>query len=126
MKLSCAVYVCVPWNTNDTPPQNGDPLGDTPPRKDPRGSYLVGLYFVFFDSLRFIRCRRNVELVAESMAKNYDWPVEKSRNLAKERDLALDRYLKGREVFQLNFDVRIPEEEIEKKLKIFLNGGEKR
>ena len=72
--------------------------------KDPRGSYIMGLFFMFFDSPLFVRCRRNHEDVARSMSKNYDWPIVKSLNMARERDLALDRYLSGRKVIEFHFD----------------------
>ena len=72
--------------------------------KDPRASYIMGLYLMLFNDPLFVRCRRNHEDVARSMSKNYGWPIVKALNMAKERDLALDRYLWGRKVVGLYFD----------------------
>jgi len=91
--------------------------------KDPRASYLVGLYLMFFDDPKFIRCRRRHDKILESMLRNYEWTKDQAENIIQERELALDRFLKGREVLELNFDEFIPEEDLEEKLKIFLNGG---
>lgn len=89
--------------------------------KDPRASYIMGMYLMFFDEPKFVRCVRNHDDVAGSMMKNYDWPLDKALNIVRERSLALDRFLKGREVLELTFDSWQDEGLVEGELKEFLN-----
>jgi hypothetical protein len=85
--------------------------------KDPRASYIMGMYFMFFRDPLFVRCRRDRNDVAKSMSKNYGWPMESALNVARERDVALDGFLRGREVLGLYFDEWQDEEELLLKIK---------
>ena len=89
--------------------------------KDPRASYIMGMYFLFFRDPLFIRCRRHHGDVAKSMNENYGWSLEKAHSVAAERDLALDRFLYGKRVEEFYFDDWQDEEKLLPKLKEHLD-----
>ncbi len=50
--------------------------------KDPRASYIMGFYLIFFDDPLFIRCVRDYDKVIESLIRNYNYPLEKATGIA--------------------------------------------
>jgi len=72
--------------------------------KDPRASYIMGMYLSFFDiPPKFLRCKRDQHAVAQSMTKNYGWPPERALQVAMERDRALDRVLVNQIKVEMDF-----------------------
>jgi len=80
--------------------------------KDPRLCYLLGFYLCYIENPIFIRCRRELKKIANSLTKCYGWSYSNAIKVIKMRELFLDRILKNRRVLDISFDNFKTDEEI--------------
>lgn len=85
--------------------------------KDPRLCYLLGFYLSIADNPIFIRCTRDPNKVADSMAHCYNWNRDYAVRLTLARERHLNKILSDRKVCNISFDVPRSDDEIIKKLR---------
>ena len=81
--------------------------------KDPLLSWVLGLYFPFFDDPKLIRCVRKRELVVDSLQRCYGMSKQEAEKKWFIRELMLDRLLKDKNPLIFRFgDRRMTEKEV--------------
>lgn len=80
--------------------------------KDPRLIPLLTYSLSFFDRATILRCHRRKELCVKSYVEKLDWSKEKSIKYWNNAEESLDRQLKNKPHYRIDFDEIVTEEQI--------------
>ncbi len=84
--------------------------------KDPRTSMFLDDYLKLFEEPLIIYCSRNRELTVASLKKCYGFTDEEAIELYNKRINSVKKHLKGKDYLEINFDNRVEEADIIKRI----------
>ena len=94
--------------------------------KDPRLCRVIGLWIQEVENPLLIHCKRSREMVVRSFIEKYQWAPEQAEAEVTQRTRLLDRALRNLEVYELNFDQQLSDQDIRSFLEDALDRGRAR
>lgn len=91
--------------------------------KDPRLCRVIGLWLQEIDNPLLIRCNRPTDQIVQSFIEKCHWHGEQAEAEVEQRTRLLDRALRGLDVYELNFDQQLSDQEIRSVLEDALDRG---